>query len=85
MCGVGRGSISIVSSAGNGQIALTSSVAAIRGNSWAPAYSSGKAFHRNFADGLNIKVKKAEKNIRVTEIRPGFVNTKPVKGNRRFG
>jgi short-subunit dehydrogenase len=69
---------------GKGQIVLTSSVAAIRGNSWAPAYSASKAFHRNFAEGLNIKARRAGKEILVTEIRPGFVNTKPAKGNRRF-
>lgn len=28
---------------GYGQIAITSSVAAVRGNSWAPAYSASKA------------------------------------------
>jgi len=69
---------------GHGQIVLTSSVAAIRGNSWAPAYSASKAFHSNFAEGLNIKAMKMGKDIQVTEIRPGFVDTKVAKGNRRF-
>jgi len=69
---------------GQGQIVLTSSVAAIRGNSWAPAYSASKAFLSNFAEGLNIKAQRLGKKIVVTEVRPGFVNTKAAQGNRRF-
>jgi short-subunit dehydrogenase len=69
---------------GYGQIALTSSVAALRGNSWAPAYSASKAFMSNYAEGLNIKAKKLGKNIVVTDLRPGFVDTKPDKGTGRF-
>ena len=57
---------------GFGQIAITSSIAALRGNSWAPAYSASKAFMSNYAEGLNIKAIKMKKNIVVTDIRPGF-------------
>jgi short-subunit dehydrogenase len=69
---------------GYGQIALTSSVAALRGNSWAPAYSASKAFMSTYAEGLNIKAAKLQKDIVVTDIRPGFVDTKMAKGNGRF-
>ncbi len=69
---------------GYGQIAITSSVAGIRSNSWAPAYSASKAFVSNYAEGLNIKAMKEGKRIVVTDLRPGFVDTKPAKGNRRF-
>lgn len=69
---------------GKGQIALTSSVAALRGNSWAPAYSASKAFLSNYAEGLNIKSRKLKKEIVVTDIRPGFVDTNMAKGNGRF-
>lgn len=69
---------------GYGQIAITSSVAAVRGNSLAPAYSASKAFMSNYAEGLNIKAKKLKKDIVVTDIRPGFINTKMAKGNRQF-
>lgn len=69
---------------GYGQIAITSSVAAVRGNSWAPSYSASKAFMSNYAEGLNIKAKRLEKNIAVTDIRPGFINTKMAKGNGQF-
>lgn len=69
---------------GYGQIAITSSVASVRGNSWAPAYSASKAFMSNYAEGLNIKAKRLKKKIIVTDIRPGFINTKMAKGSGRF-
>jgi short-subunit dehydrogenase len=69
---------------GYGQIAITSSVASVRGNSWAPAYSASKAFMSNYAEGLNIKAKRLKKDIVITDIRPGFINTKMAKGNGQF-
>jgi len=69
---------------GFGQIALISSVAAVRGNSWAPAYSASKAFMSSYAESLNLQAWRLKKQIVVTDIRPGFVNTKESKGNRRF-
>ncbi|MFN2439250.1 MAG: SDR family NAD(P)-dependent oxidoreductase [Chitinophagaceae bacterium] len=69
---------------GFGQIAITSSIAALRGNSWAPAYSASKAFMSNYAESLNIKAQKLKKNIVVTDIKPGFINTKQAKENKRF-
>lgn len=69
---------------GKGQIAVISSMAALRGSSWAPAYSASKAFMSNYAEGLNLKAFKMKLNIVVTDIRPGFVNTKMSKGNKRF-
>jgi short-subunit dehydrogenase len=69
---------------GYGQIALVSSIAAIRGNSLAPAYSASKAFMGNYAEGLNIKAWKSGKDIIISDIRPGFMNTKMAKGHRRF-
>jgi len=69
---------------GCGQIALISSVAALRGNSWALAYSASKAFISNYAEGLNMKAQKLKKDIVVTDIRPGFVDTKLAKETKRF-
>ncbi|MGZ3939900.1 MAG: hypothetical protein ACXVLT_15020, partial [Flavisolibacter sp.] len=54
------------------------------GNSWAPAYSASKAFMSNYAEGLNIKARRLKKDIVVTDIRPGFINTKMANGNRQF-
>ena len=69
---------------GKGQIAVISSIAALRGNSWAPSYSASKSFISNYAEGLNIKARRMKKDIIVTDIKPGFVDTKLSKGNGRF-
>jgi short-subunit dehydrogenase len=69
---------------GHGQLAVISSVAALRGNSWTPAYSASKAYVSTYAEGLNIKARKLHANIVVTDIRPGFVKTKMAKGNGQF-
>ena len=69
---------------GHGHIALISSVNALRGNSWTPAYSASKAFMSNYAEGLSIKARKLKRNISITDIKPGFIATKMAKGNRQF-
>jgi len=69
---------------GDGRMAVISSIAANRGNSWAPAYSASKAFQSNYFEALAIKAKKMKKDIGVTCIEPGFVATKMAKGNKRF-
>jgi short-subunit dehydrogenase len=69
---------------GHGQLVVISSVAALRGNSWTPAYSAGKAYVSNYAEGLNIKAGKLKADIVVTDIRPGFVKTKMAKGQGQF-
>lgn len=69
---------------GYGQIAVTSSVAAMRGNSWAPSYSASKAYMSNFTEGLQIKAQKLKKDIAVTDIKPGFIKTKMAKGHGQF-
>jgi short-subunit dehydrogenase len=67
-----------------GHIAATSSIASIRGNSFAPAYSASKAYMSTYMEGLLIKIKKQKRNIYLTDIQPGFVDTKMAKGNGRF-
>lgn len=69
---------------GYGSLATISSIASLRGNSWAPAYSASKAFQSNYFEGLSIKAKRLKKNISVTCIEPGFVDTKMAKGDRKI-
>ena len=74
---------------GSGQIAATSSIAAIRENSQAPAYSASKAYMSMYMAGLHLKarrMKKQDRKIRIviTDVQPGFVNTKMAKGKGRF-
>lgn len=68
----------------HGQLVTISSMAAERGNSWAPAYSASKSFQSNYFEALSIKAKRMKKNISVTCIEPGFVRTKMAKGNKQF-
>jgi short-subunit dehydrogenase len=69
---------------GYGHLAVTSSIASLRGNSWAPAYSASKAFQSVYMEGLHMKSKKMKANVFITDIQPGFVNTKMAKGNGQF-
>jgi short-subunit dehydrogenase len=69
---------------GHGQIACISSVASIRGNSMAPAYSASKAFESNYMEGLWVKAKKLKKDISVTDIQPGYVATRLSQGSKKF-
>ena len=69
---------------GHGHLAATSSIASIRGNSWAPAYSASKAFQSVYLEGLYMKSKKMKANVFITDIEPGFVDTKMAKGNGQF-
>lgn len=72
------------SNQGHGQIACTSSIASIRGNSMAPAYSASKAFESNYMEGLYLKAKRLKKNISITDVQPGFVNTAKANGDKKF-
>lgn len=69
---------------GHGQLAGISSIAANRGNSWAPAYSASKAYMSTYLEGLHMKAFKLKLPVYVTDIQPGFVNTKMAKGNKQF-
>jgi short-subunit dehydrogenase len=74
---------------GEGQIAATSSIASVRGNSQAPAYSASKAYVSIYMEGLHLKAsrlkrKDSKTNISITDIQPGFINTKMAKGKGRF-
>ena len=74
---------------GKGQIAATSSIAAVRGNGYAPAYSATKAYMSVYMEGLHLRASRMRKKnpkiaIAITDIQPGFVNTKMAKGEGRF-
>ena len=67
---------------GHGQLATISSIAGIRGNRHSPAYSASKAFQSIYFEGLYIKARKMKIPLYVTDIQPGFVDTKMAKGPR---
>ncbi len=69
---------------GHGQLVTTSSIASIRGSSYAPAYSASKAFQSIYFEGLYMKIKRMNSSIFVTDIQPGFIDTKMAKAEKRF-
>ena len=72
------------SAQGHGHLAVISSIAAVRGNAHAPAYSASKAFQSIYFEGLSLHSQKLRKPVSVTCIEPGFVKTKMAKGNKQF-
>jgi short-subunit dehydrogenase len=71
-------------SRGKGHLVGMSSISAIRGESDSPSYSASKAFVSNFLEGLRMKAYKAGKEICVTDIKPGWVDTDMAKGEETF-
>lgn len=69
---------------GHGQLANISSIASWRGNSHAPAYSASKAYQSVYFEGLRMKAMRLGVPLIITDIQPGFVQTKTAKGNKRF-
>ncbi|NCA67839.1 MAG: SDR family NAD(P)-dependent oxidoreductase [Clostridia bacterium] len=69
---------------GYGQLVVISSVAALRGSGGAPAYNATKAYLTNYLEGIRCRIKKDNKNISVTDIRPGLVDTDMAKGEGLF-
>ena len=67
---------------GHGQIIGISSIAALLGNSGAPAYNASKAFVSNYMDGMRSKAHKENLDITITDIRPGFVATELTDGQK---
>ncbi len=66
---------------GFGHLVGISSVAGIRGNRHVPAYFASKAFQNNYLESLWMKAKRSKANIYVTDIAPGFVDTKLALGD----
>ena len=65
-----------------GQIAVISSIARTKGLGAAPAYSASKRFTSNYLESLcQLTSIKGIKNIHITDIRPGFVNTPLIEGS----
>jgi short-subunit dehydrogenase len=64
-----------------GHLVNISSVAAHIGNGMNPSYNASKAYQSNFLEALWMKSKKTNKaKITITDIRPGFVDTRLAQG-----
>lgn len=67
-----------------GHLVAVSSIGGLRGCGIAPAYNATKAYQVNYLEGLRKKASKTNTPIFVTDIRPGFVNTKMAQGEGLF-
>ena len=69
---------------GFGHLVAITSVGGQRGEMMAPAYSASKAYQINYMEGLRKRAYKSSSHIRVTDIRPGLVDTAMAKGDGLF-
>ncbi len=69
---------------GGGHLVAISSVMGLRGSGTAPAYAASKAYQVNYLQGLQQRAAHEEADIRVTDIRPGSVQTDMMKGEGHF-
>ena len=69
---------------GGGQLAAITSVAATRGLGAAPAYSATKRFQNTYIDALAQLARMQKVPVRFTDIRPGFVDTDLLRGDKHY-
>ena len=69
---------------GYGQNSNISSVAAEIGNGICPSYNASKAYQANYLQGLRFKAYRLGLPIKLTDVRPGFVDTDMAKGEGQF-
>lgn len=69
---------------GSGHIAAITSIAGTKGLGPAPAYSATKAMQTTYLQALEQQANKRGLDIRITDIRPGFVDTALLSGNVRY-
>lgn len=69
---------------GYGHLVAITSVGGLRGEPMAPAYSATKGYQINYMEALRKRAYKDGGHIRVTDIRPGLVDTAMAKGDGLF-
>ena len=69
---------------GKGHIAAITSIACTKGLGPAPAYSATKALQATYLQALEQQARQCHLDIRITDIRPGFVDTTLLSGTFRY-
>ena len=69
---------------GSGHLVGISSLAGLRGNAVAPSYAASKAFVSNYLQGVRYRFNRLKLPVAVTDVQPGFVDTRMAKGDRLF-
>ena len=57
-----------------------SSIGGLRGGKFIGSYNSSKSYQIKFLESLSISFKKLKKDIQITDVRLGFVDTDMLKG-----
>ena len=68
----------------NGNLVAISSIAGLRGNEAAPAYGASKAYNISYIHALRHMFYKKSGKVKVTDIRPGYVDTPMVAGQTQM-
>lgn len=66
---------------GYGHLVGITSIASIIGNRHVPAYFASKAYQSSYLESLWMKAQRSKADITVTNILPGYVDTKMAQGN----
>ena len=66
---------------GYGHLVGITSIASVIGNRHVPAYFASKAYQSSYLESLWMKAQRSKADITVTNILPGFVDTKMAKGD----
>jgi len=69
---------------GKGHIVAITSIACTKGLGPAPAYSATKALQATYLQALEQQTRQRHLDIRITDIRPGFVDTALLSGTFRY-
>ncbi|MDR1725973.1 MAG: SDR family NAD(P)-dependent oxidoreductase [Bacteroidales bacterium] len=69
---------------GYGHLAAISSIASLRGNRYAPSYFASKAYNKSYLEAMRGKANKTKSKIKITDIRPGFVDTDLIKDEGNY-
>ena len=69
---------------GHGHLVAITSAGGLRGEPMAPAYSASKAYQINYMEALRKKAYKSGRQITLTDICPGLVDTAMAKGEGLF-
>ena len=69
---------------GGGHIAVISSIAGTKGLGAAPAYSATKALQNTYMQALEQLIRARKLKIRLTDLRPGFVDTAILSDEHRY-
>ena len=64
----------------NGILVNISSIGGLRGGKFIGSYNSSKSYQIKFLESLSISFKKLKKDIQITDVRLGFVDTDMLKG-----